>query len=1196
MRRVHLAYGIKHRGGFWLLLALLTVEPWGSLPRGQETHPGAVPGEPPAMGSLPTLTNIAQIRGLTLEEARRGYPVRIRATVTYCRVADRDLFIQDSTGGVWVDPEQFNVNVRSGQQIEAVGIAGAGDFAPEIDKSQVRILGEGPYPAPLRVSGDELATGRQDSQWVEVEAVVRSAVERGTDLTLNVSAGALQFRVFVPDYGASPIDLVDAAVRIRGVFGGTYTPGNMFTGFQLLVPSPGDFQIVRRRSGGLYTLPVRPIQFFLRLTPEGAFTHRVRVQGVVTYQGPGILCIRDQDAALLVHLGMPSTKGLPDAQPPRSGSLDSVRVGDLVDVVGFPDRGDYTPVMRDAVFRRIGVGAPPQPARMSAKEALRGDHDADLLRLRAILLNRTDRDGQEVLELQDGDTTFRAEMERPNSAAPLKSLRPGSLLELTGIRRIEADENRVPRAMSLLLRSPADIVVLQRPPWWTLGRVLAALAMLGLTVFGVLAWVAVLRRRVHSQTALIRQRLESEAALEKRYQRLFERNLAGVCRTSLEGRLVDCNDALATMLGYGSREEVVGRQISGTLIAPAEREAFLAELRAEKKLSNRETRLHRSDGSELWVIENATLVDDAEGRSAAIESTCIDITERKHAEADLLRYARDLETSKRAQEKHTAELGRLVEELAHERDLLSTLMDNVPDGIYFKDAECRFTRLNATQVRYLGVADSREVLGKTDFDFFPQEDAAHFFSNEQRIVETGQPLIGNLERICDRGGKLRWVSNTEVPIKDAQDRVTGLVGVVRDVTEYQSTLEALRESETRYRELFENASDVVYTTDLEDRVTSLNHVGQRLFGYSLEEITQMDLARLVDPNQREQVKQWRQRVVADEPDVNLELDLTAKDGRRVTLEVKPRLIHKNGRPVGVQGIGRDITGRHVAEMELRNTQKLESVGRLAAGIAHEINTPIQFVGDNTRFLQESFESLQALLSKYQELRPTLASGAARPELVTELQRAEEESDCAFLMAEVPKAITQTLEGVERVATIVRAMKEFAHPEGKQMSSADLNKGLQSTLTVARNELKYVADVETDFGELPLVICNLGDMNQVFLNLLVNAAHAIGDVVKGTFQKGKIGVRTQVEGNTVLVTISDTGCGIPEANRNKVFDPFFTTKEVGRGTGQGLAIARAVVVERHKGTLTFESEAGKGTTFYVRLPIGPEECSQEIYTP
>lgn len=1025
------------KDGFWWLSVLLAILPWGLLRGAQAAQLSAARGDLPAAGSLSTLTHIEQIRGLTLEQAKQGYPVRIRAVVTYCRVADGDLFIQDSTAGVWVDPKSVNLNLRFGQLVKVEGAAGVGDFSPEIDKARVRILGEAPLPAPRRVSGDELASGRQDSQWVEVEAVVRSATERGTNLTLNASAGAYQFRVFVPDYGTPPTDLVDSVVRVRGVFGGTYTPGGLFTGFQILVPSRSEIQIVRRPYSGLFSLPVRPIHFFLRFTPEGAFTHRVRVQGVVTYQGSELLYIRDQDGALLIHLSMPLGHVPQNAVSRLGRSMTSVKVGDLVDVIGFPDRGEYTPVMRDAVCRKIGVSSLPQPARMSAQKALQGDHDADLVRLTAYLLNLTDREGQEVLELQEGDTTFRAEMEKPTGTPSLDSFRLGCLLELTGIRQIEVNENRVPRAFRLLLRSPADIVVLKRPPWWTLRKGLVALAMLMSAVFAVLCWVAVLRRRVRSQTKLIRERLESEAVLEKRFQRLFERNLAGVCWTSLDGRLLDCNEAMATMSGYGSRKDMLGRQITGTLIAPAEREAFLAELKAEKKLSNRETRLQRRDGSGLWVIENATLVDDADGRSPVIESTCIDITE------------------------------------------------------------------------------------------------------------------------------------------------------------WKSTLEELRESEERYRELFENASDIVYTTDLECRMTSLSRVGQHTLGYSREEATQLDLWHLVDPKHWDRIKQGRDRLLAGETDVNEEIEVKAKDGRRMILEVKPRLIYRDGKPVGMQGIARDITGRDAAEMELRHAQKLESVGRLASGIAHEINTPIQFVGDNTRFLQESFESFQSLISKYQKLRLALASGTASPELMAELQRVEEESDCAFLIAEVPRALTQTLEGVDRVATIVRAMKEFAHPEGKDLDAADLNKALQSTLTVARNELKYVADVEIEFGELPMVVCNISDLNQVFLNLLVNAAHAIDEVVKGTSEKGKIRVRTQAEGNSVLVTISDTGCGIPEANRTKVFDPFFTTKEVGRGTGQGLAISRSVVVDRHKGTLTFDSEVGKGTTFYVRLPIDPGECSKEI---
>ena len=188
---------------------------------------------------------------------------------------------------------------------------------------------------------------------------------------------------------------------------------------------------------------------------------------------------------------------------------------------------------------------------------------------------------------------------------------------------------------------------------------------------------------------------------------------------------------------------------------------------------------------------------------------------------------------------------------------------------------------------------------------------------------------------------------------------------------------------------------------------------------------------------------------------------------------------------------------------------------------------------------------------------------------------------------MPKAIHRALDGLDRVATIVRSMKSFAHPDSTEMTTVDLNAAIESTLIIARTEYKYVADVETELGVLPPVHCFAGDINQVVLNIVVNAAHAIGDVVKGTENRGKITVRTKRDGEHVVVTIADTGTGIPDAIREKIFDPVFTTKEVGKGTGQGLAIARGVVVDKHGGTIAVESETGKGTTFHLRLPIdGP----------
>jgi signal transduction histidine kinase len=279
-------------------------------------------------------------------------------------------------------------------------------------------------------------------------------------------------------------------------------------------------------------------------------------------------------------------------------------------------------------------------------------------------------------------------------------------------------------------------------------------------------------------------------------------------------------------------------------------------------------------------------------------------------------------------------------------------------------------------------------------------------------------------------------------------------------------------------------------------------------------------------------------------------------------------------------------------VELRHSQKLESVGRLAAGIAHEINTPIQFVGDNVNFLSGAFEQLLALCDSYKVACAKAATGRLSAEDVAGLKQNEETADIEYIRANVATSIASTLDGVGRVARIVQSMKAFAHPDRGERATADLNAALRDTLTVATNELKYVAQVETDFGKIPPVPCFVSDLNQVFLNLLVNAAHAIGDVVGKTGQRGVIRVRTYLEGSVVVIAISDTGTGIPEAVRGRIFDPFFTTKEVGKGTGQGLALARAVVVDRHGGSLIFETEMGKGTTFFVRIPFDFSEVQDE----
>jgi two-component system, NtrC family, sensor kinase len=286
----------------------------------------------------------------------------------------------------------------------------------------------------------------------------------------------------------------------------------------------------------------------------------------------------------------------------------------------------------------------------------------------------------------------------------------------------------------------------------------------------------------------------------------------------------------------------------------------------------------------------------------------------------------------------------------------------------------------------------------------------------------------------------------------------------------------------------------------------------------------------------------------------------------------------------LRGLMIDVTEARRLVRESAQNQKLESVGRVAAGVAHEINTSVQFIADSVRFVRHAIKDLPRAMADYRALAVGVLSGK---DVALQAKRAsdtDEAADVDYFLKNAPDALDRALEGIARVGSIVRSMTEFAHPDSRAKTEVDINRSIKSTLNMARNEFKAVADIETDLGDIPAVHCHAGDINQVFLNLLLNAAHAIADRVAGTTQKGRITVRTRAIGDYVEISITDTGDGIPESVRARIFEPFVTTKEIGRGTGQGLALSRGIVVEKLNGSLHFETETGKGTTFFVRLPV------------
>jgi two-component system, NtrC family, sensor kinase len=440
---------------------------------------------------------------------------------------------------------------------------------------------------------------------------------------------------------------------------------------------------------------------------------------------------------------------------------------------------------------------------------------------------------------------------------------------------------------------------------------------------------------------------------------------------------------------------------------------------------------------------------------------------------------------------------------------------------------------------------------------------------------------------CDLPTRVAHLKAEHETLKNAQAQAMSAA-----IEEREKRLQQQRQDMAQLEAVMKLAADGIITVNENGIVGSFNEAAARIFGYDPGEVIGRNVALLApDPgSQRHHEHLAKYLTLSQTPVASRPREVMGrrKDGTVFPLEIAvSEVSFESGRVV--TGIFRDIADRRRLESQLVQSQKMQSVGQLAAGIAHEINTPTQYVGDNTHFLEDAFRDLVPLLANCNKLCKATGDGSLPEHLVADVVAAARVADIEYLIDEIPKAIAQSLEGVERVTKIVRSMKDFSHPGGETKQAVDLNRALESTLTVCRNEWKYVADAATAFDpDLPLVTCLPGECNQVFLNLIINAAHAIADKPAGkSTEKGEITVVTRRDGNWAEVRIGDNGTGIPEEFQGRIFDPFFTTKEVGRGTGQGLAIAHSVITEKHGGTIRFETEIGRGTTFVVRLPISGE---------
>jgi len=652
-------------------------------------------------------------------------------------------------------------------------------------------------------------------------------------------------------------------------------------------------------------------------------------------------------------------------------------------------------------------------------------------------------------------------------------------------------------------------------------------------------------RRVLALRDRERARSEEEReALSSRLEAIRSQVNDILLLVAADGAILQANDRAVQAYGY-SQQELLRMNIR--------------ELRGAATVGEVETQLRRAIGGEGLRFRTVHRRRDGSTFPAEVSSRSIPLGDG----VVLQSIVRDLteEQAARAATEYQA-----------------MLLDNLHEAVVGFDPAHAINAWNGAAERLFGWS-REEALGKTFFELVPTEYADGSSTEEMvaRVASAGRVRLD--VRRHSRKGEWFDIAATAVALRGPDGAVIGYVSVNRDVTQRKRAEAALRASQERLRRILETSNNGIWIVDVEGRTEFMNARAAEMFGVSAEEAQGRPFPEVVPENLRDIALADLGSLQRGDR-LQRESRIALRDGSEARVVVSGSVLRTpDGRIDGAVGVFMDVTALRLAQEDLQQAQKLEAVGRLAAGIAHEINTPIQYIGDNTHFLGEAFGALSALLARCRE-----APGATEAHRA-EVERLVEELDIEYVLEQTPRTVARTLEGVKRVASIVRAMKEFAHPAQREMASADLNRALAATLEVARNEYKYVADVQTEFGELPPVTCFAGDLNQVFLNVVVNAAHAIEDVTKQTGRRGVIRVATRSEEGEVLVSISDTGCGIPPELGAKIFDPFFTTKEVGRGTGQGLAIARNIVAQHH-GHLTFTSKVGEGTTFVIRLPVDP----------
>ncbi len=776
-----------------------------------------------ASSPSPTLlTSADQVLHLSAEQLNQRLPAKLNGVVTYVDPALAFAFIQDDTRGVAFLLNRDHRAPVAGDHIELNGTANRGMFAPYIASASIIPLGRREFPEPRKISLEQAQTGLLDGLWVEVEGTVRSAsVQEARTIdsfAMEIASMTSRLRVNSSDrFSNNPDDLIEAVVRVRGVLGGTFNGKNQFVGGRLLVPETRLITVVQSSGERPFARPISKIDSLSRFSPDSESSRQVHIRGVVTWAQSGSgLYLQDESGAIHV----------------RTKQTTVVHAGENVDAVGFINRTGSSPWLEDGSFEPAGSRGvvAPKSVILNAKTAT--SHDGELISTEARLLGIRQEGRESILTLESEDLIFPARLRAPVHAS---QLRPGSLLQITGVSVVRANRQEFQVGLDLLVRDRDDIKILSTPAWWTTNRLVGALALVSILIPATLIWIYLLKRRVDSQTKSLRSQFEQQTVLESRYRDLVENANDIIFTHDLDGRFTSINKAGEEVIGY-SRQEFLELNI-WNLIPQDFRDKAQSEARQSiegQGFAHYEIDLIGRGGERLTVeIDSRPILDN--GNPVAIQGIARDVTERKRAE----------------------------EKIKSQDNFIRSVIDLDPNHIFVKDDEGRYVLANRATAEFHGLA-VENLVGRSDADIYSDAElVARIGRDDREVITTARDKFTPEEKLTNVRGQSIWLQTVRRPLCGENGRSQHLLVVSTDITAHKHTEDALRESQTLYSSLVQCLPVAVFRKDLEGRFTFGNAPFCKLLGKPIQEIISKTDADFSPPELAVKYQSDDQQIIAN---------------------------------------------------------------------------------------------------------------------------------------------------------------------------------------------------------------------------------------------------------------------------------------------------------------------------------------------